>query len=161
MPQGVGSLLGIITCNLLVDRVYIRLQKGHGDQPYPEARLPLVVAGGFLLPFTVALYGWSAERHWSVWILLLSVVLQGWALLACVVPIFTYVTDAFGLYSASALTAVLIARCLAGTFLPLLTAPLDEKVGYGRGFTILAAGCAVLTPIPVSKLESTDVTSAC
>lgn len=155
-------MAGILTCNLLVDRLYIRLQKGHGDHPYPEARLPLVVASGFLLPFTVALYGWSAERHWSVWILLLSVVLQGWALLACIVPIFTYVTDAFHLYSASALTAVLIARCLAGTFLPLLTAPLDEKVGYGWGFTILAAGCAVLTPIPVSNtVQFTDVTSAC
>lgn len=61
----------------------------------------------------------------------------------------TYVTDGFGLFSASAITAVLITRCLAGTFLPLVTEPLTEKVGYGWGFAILAGGCLLLSPIPV------------
>lgn len=64
------------------------------------------------------------------------------------VPMMSYVVDAFGLYSASALTAVLIARCLMGTFLPLLTAPLVARLGWGWGFMVLAALCAGLAPVP-------------
>lgn len=59
-----------------------------------------------------------------------------------------YVVDAFGLYSASALTAVLITRCLMSTFLPLLVGPLNDAVGHGWGFTIVAGVCLAVAPIP-------------
>lgn len=98
----------------------------------------------------MALYGWTAEQHWPVWVLLLAVVLQGYGLICSGVPMLTYITDAFGLYSASALTAILVTRCLAGTFLPLATDPLREKLGYGWAFTILGGLCLVLSPLPVS-----------
>jgi hypothetical protein len=88
--------------------------------------------------------------------LLLSVVLQGYAVILSIVPMLTYVTDAFSIYSASALTAVLITRCLAGTFLPLTTAPLTDRLGYGYGFTCLAAACLALAPIPVSKRQLSE-----
>ncbi|KAK5175860.1 uncharacterized protein LTR77_001000 [Saxophila tyrrhenica] len=143
-----GSVFGILACNLLVDRLYTRLQPHDSRTPYPEARLPLTITGALILPFTVALYGWSASASWPVWVLLLSVVLQGFACMMCIVPMLTYVTDAFGLVSASALTAVLVTRCLAGTFLPLGTAPLVGKLGWGWGFTVLAGVCGGLAPIP-------------
>ncbi|KAK3697494.1 hypothetical protein LTR37_017440 [Vermiconidia calcicola] len=123
---GVGSILGIITCDLLVDRLYVKLRKRHGNKIYPEGRLPLVVFGAFTLPSIIALYGWSAAAHLPVAVLLLAVVLMGFAMMCSMVPMLTYVTDAFELYSASALTAVLVTRCLAGTFLPLATSPLTD-----------------------------------
>lgn len=51
------------------------------------------------------------------------------------------------------MTAVLITRCLMGTFLPLVTAPLSEAIGYGWAFTVLAAVCLVLAPIPLMVLR--------
>jgi hypothetical protein len=60
-----------------------------------------------------------------------------------------YVVDAFSLYSASALTGLIVARCLMGTFLPLAAAPLIERFGYGWAFTCFGALSLLLAPIPV------------
>jgi fucose permease len=61
----------------------------------------------------------------------------------------TYVVDAFGLYSASATTALIVTRCLAGTFLPLVAAPLQERLGWGLSFTAIGGFCLCLAPIPM------------
>jgi hypothetical protein len=111
--------------------------------------MPLVIASAFLLPASVAFFGWTAQNRWPAALLLCSVGLLGFSLLIGMVPLMAYVVDAFGLYSASALTAVLITRCLMGTFLPLAVGPLTDAVGYGYGFSILAAGCLLLAPIPL------------
>ena len=100
------------------------------------------------MPLVCLLYGWAADVPWPVWVLLLAVVLFGFALIFSLVPMMTYVTDAFGLYSASALTAVLVLRCLAGTLLPLATNALTDAIGDGLGYTILAAALLLLAPIP-------------
>lgn len=64
-------------------------------------------------------------------------------------PLMAYVVDAFGMYSASAMTAVIVTRCLMGTFLPLATEPLIEKFGYGLAFTFLGVLTLGLAPIPI------------
>lgn len=60
-----------------------------------------------------------------------------------------YVVDAFGLYSASAMTGLIVTRCLMGTFLPLSTGPVVDSLGYGWGFTLFSVGSLCLVPIPV------------
>lgn len=64
-------------------------------------------------------------------------------------PLMAYVVDAFGMYSASAMTAVIVTRCLMGTFLPLATEPLIEGLGYGGAFTCLGVFTLGLAPIPI------------
>jgi hypothetical protein len=150
---GVGSSFGIVVCNLLLDRIYVNMGVANGGIALPEHRMPLVIASAFLLPASVALYGWTAQEHWPVPILLLSVGLIGFSLLIGMVPLMAYVVDAFGLYSASALTAVLIARCLMSTFLPLAVVPLTEALGYGYGFMVLAASLLALAPIPLAVMR--------
>jgi hypothetical protein len=61
----------------------------------------------------------------------------------------TYVVDAFGRFSASAMTGLIVTRCLMGTFLPLTVQPLVERFGYGFGLSIIAAASLCLAPIPV------------
>ncbi|KAF2480130.1 putative major facilitator superfamily transporter [Neohortaea acidophila] len=143
-----GSICGIAICNFVSDWLYIKLEKKHGGRSYPEGRLPLSILGAFFTPLVMFLYGWSADRHWPVWVLLVSVVFVGLVVVTSIVPMMTYITDAFGLYSASALTAVLILRCLAGSFLPLAMPPLTNLVGIGWGFSIIAATLLATAPIP-------------
>lgn len=65
------------------------------------------------------------------------------------IPLMAYVVDAFGLFSASAMTGVIVSRCLMGTFLPLTTAPLVDAFGYGWGFMVFGAMSLALAPISV------------
>lgn len=144
----VGSVLGLVVCNLFLDRIYKKFAAAGNAKPSPESRLPLLIISSIVLPFVVVMYGWVAQLILPVWLMLLSVVLLGFSVILSMVPLMAYVVDAFNLFSASAMTAVLITRCLMGTFLPLVTVPLTDKVGYGLGFTILAAACLVLAPVP-------------
>jgi hypothetical protein len=69
------------------------------------------------------------------------------------VPLSAYVVDAFGMYSASAMTGIIVTRCLMGTFLPLVTEPLTVHLEYGLGFTCLGALSLVLAIIPILILK--------
>ncbi|QSZ36412.1 hypothetical protein DSL72_006289 [Monilinia vaccinii-corymbosi] len=144
----VGSAMGVLACNLLIDRIYIYLGGKNKQGAKAEFCMPLSIASAFILPLSVALFGWAAERAWPVALLLGIVSVQGFAILSAMVPLMAYVVDAFGLYSASALTAVLIARCLASTFLPLAVGPLIDALGYAWGFMMLAGLALVVAPVP-------------
>jgi hypothetical protein len=64
-----------------------------------------------------------------------------------------YIVDAFGLYSAFAITIVLIARCLRGTLL-LLTIPLlTNAPGLGNGFLVVASIFLALIPLPIRVMR--------
>ncbi|KAF1962991.1 MFS multidrug transporter-like protein [Byssothecium circinans] len=150
MTFSVGSFLGVLVCNTLLDRIYIYLRSQSPTKSgRPEHRLPLSIIGGALLPLSVAAYGWIAQTHLPVVLLLGSVGFQGFTLLLAMIPLSAYVVDAFGNYSASAMTGVVVTRCLMGTFLPLATGPLAEWLGWGWGCTCLAALSAVLAVCPV------------
>lgn len=129
------------------------MQKSHKGEAQAEFRLPLLIFGACTLPISVALYGWIAEERWPIGLMLFSIGFLGFALLVGVVPLMAYVVDAFGIYSASAMTAVLITRCLMGTFLPLATGAIVDKLGYGWAFTVLAGVCIAVAPIPMVVLK--------
>ncbi|ESZ93126.1 hypothetical protein SBOR_6498 [Sclerotinia borealis F-4128] len=149
----VGSTVAVFLCNMLLDRIYIHLRRKNNNKSHPEHRMPLTIISAFILPFSVALFGWTAANGWPVALLLFSVGLQGFAILTGMVPLMAYVVDAFGLYSASALTAVLIARCLMSTFLPLVVGPLTDELGYGWGFMIVSAVCLLVAPVPLAVMR--------
>ncbi|KAK6212570.1 hypothetical protein LQW54_005155 [Pestalotiopsis sp. IQ-011] len=132
-----------------LDKVFVRLRDKNGGIERPEYRLPFVILGSFLLPLAIAFYGWVPQLHLSVPFLYLAITLFGATLTFCFMPTLTYVVDAFGLYSASALTAMIVTRCLMSTFLPLLATPLVDSFGYGWGFTILAAMMLSMAPVPI------------
>lgn len=140
-------------CNLTLDRIYVKLRGGSKTREKPEYRLPLAIIGAFTLPVAVTGYGWIAQFRLPVPLLLASVSLLGLALLLAMIPLSAYVVDACGLYSASAMTGVIVARCLMGTFLPLTTKPLATHFGYGWGFTCLGLLSLCIAPIPVLVLR--------
>ncbi|UNI13506.1 hypothetical protein JDV02_000246 [Purpureocillium takamizusanense] len=149
LANGVGSLIGVVICNLTLDRIYIKLSndnnKGVG---LPEFRLPLTLIGVATMTPAVALYGWCAEYRLPLYLFVVSVVWIRVSMTVAFVPLMPYVVDACGTYSASALTGTIVIRCLAGTFCPLLTAEMIERMGYGWAFTTLAVVSLVVGIIP-------------
>ncbi|KAF7554731.1 hypothetical protein G7Z17_g2700 [Cylindrodendrum hubeiense] len=154
LANGVGSLTSIFICNFSLDRIYIKLRAANNGIGLPEHRLPLAIIGAFMIPPALALYGWCAEYKLPVPVLLLSVVWIRMSLMLAFVPLMAYVVDAFGIYSASALTGVVVIRCLAGAFLPLMTTLLAERFGYGWGLTILATISLMFAVIPILVLRN-------
>jgi MFS family permease len=126
------------------------LNKGVGK---PEFRLPLSIVGAFALPLAVAAYGWAAELRMPLLVLLFAVCAMGTALMLAMIPVMAYVVDAFGLYSASAMTGIIVTRCLMSTFLPLATVPLVDLFGFGWGFSVFAVFSLLMAPIPVIMLR--------
>ncbi|KAH9882791.1 hypothetical protein J1614_000157 [Plenodomus biglobosus] len=149
----IGSFISVMVCNFSLDRIYIRLRHRSNAKAKPEYRLPLGIVGAFLLPIAVTSYGWIAQYKLPVPLLLASVSLLGFSLLLTMVPLSAYVVDACGIYSASAMTGVIVTRCLAGTFFPLTTVPLAEHLGYGWGFTCLGALSLSLAIVPILILQ--------
>ncbi|CAK7245856.1 MAG: hypothetical protein STHCBS139747_007460 [Sporothrix thermara] len=152
-----GSLISVFVCNRCLDPIYRYLTRTRGHiSPQdgitrigrPEFKLPLTTACGLLVPFSVAAYGWSAELVLPLPCLLFAEGLLGLTMTLTFIPLAAYVVDAFGMYAASAMTGVIVTRCLCGTFLPLTVAPLVATFGYGWGFTALASICLVFTPVP-------------
>jgi hypothetical protein len=101
------------------------------------------------MPLAVALYGWIAQLALPLPLMLLSVGFLGATLMLAFIPLTAYVVDAFRLYSASAMTGMVVIRCLMGTFLPLTTSPLVDRFGYGWAFTVFAVFSLCLAPIPL------------
>ncbi len=139
-------------CNRTLDRIYIALRNSRWNKvrgaDRPEFRLPLAVVGAVAMPLPVAMYGWAAELQLPVWLVLLSVALMGFTLLLSFLPLMAYIVDAFGLYAASAMTAVIVTRCLASTFLPLAIPPLVDDLGYGWAFSLCAVLSTCIAPMP-------------
>lgn len=139
----------MLLCNAFLDRIYVALRDRNQGLGQPEFRLPLTIIGGVLLPIPLALYGWFAEWHLPIAALLFVTALMAVAEVLVLVTLSAYVVDAFGLYSASAMTGLIVSRCLVGSLFPLSAAPLVERLGYGWGFTVIAACPLVLSPIPI------------
>lgn len=140
----------MIICNIILDKIYIRLRDASPDGVgRPEHRLPVVIVGAFALPLSIVLYGLVAQARLPLPVLLFSVGLMGGALMLGFLPVMNYFVDAFGRYSASAITAIIVTRCIMGTFLPLLAQPLIEYLGYGGGFAVLAGILLALAPVPM------------
>ncbi|KPM44132.1 hypothetical protein AK830_g2419 [Neonectria ditissima] len=145
----IGSFVSIAICHTTLDKITIYL-RGSPDRPnLPEYRLPLLIVAGLIMPFVMAAYGWIAQYRLSVWIFLTAAAMLDATVLLILIPLSSYVVDAGGVYSASAMTGIIVTRCLMGTFLPLTTAPLVDALGYGWGCTVFSAVSLLLAPIPI------------
>ncbi|CRG89867.1 putative transporter C1529,01 [Talaromyces islandicus] len=143
---GVGTLLGMAVLSKFSDKHMNHAAAG----AQPEGRLKLTLWFSPTVPIGFLWYGWSAEKqtHWIVPIL--GTLIIGFGSLFVMMITQIYLVDVFGAAAAaSALSAVLITRTIAGAFLPLCGAPLYTRLGYGWGNSLLALILLVLYPIPI------------
>ncbi|KAI1815193.1 MFS transporter [Poronia punctata] len=145
----IGSVIGVFGLNTLLDGIYIKLRDRNNGQGAAEFRLPICVIGAFSLPLVISLYGWAAQAALPLPLFLLTTGLMGLALILVYLPLNAYVVDAFGLYAASGMTAIIVTRCLMSTILPLATDPLVRRFDWGVGISVLAAVGLALAPIPL------------
>ncbi|KAI0447642.1 MFS transporter [Xylaria telfairii] len=145
----VGSTVSVVMLNRFLDKIYVNLRERNKGVGKPEFRLPISVFGAFSFPLSVIAYGWAAQLRLPLPVLMFAVGLFGSTLMLVYLPLNAYVVDAFGIYAASGMTAIIVTRCLMSTLLPLATDPLVRRFDWGLGVTILGGLGLVLAPIPV------------
>ncbi|PVI02559.1 MFS general substrate transporter, partial [Periconia macrospinosa] len=152
LGAGIGSVIGMVITGKLMNRSFAsglaRQERQTGSSvPTPELRLPFLQLGTFVVPVGLIVFAWSAGRtHWIV--PLLGACIFGAGMLMAYVCIHTYLVDCFGRWSASALAAAVVTRCIITSAFCIIGFELYRKLGYDWGSMLLAFLCIAMIPVP-------------
>ncbi|KAI9046987.1 hypothetical protein LZ554_009062 [Drepanopeziza brunnea f. sp. 'monogermtubi'] len=145
---GVGSILGVMVIGGTSDKIYKRYQAKNGGVGKPEFRLPALMYCSLFVPVGLFWYGWSAEFENHLLVPIFGTVLIAFGMLSVMLPVQSYLVDAYTQYAASAIAAVTILRSLLGALLPLAGSPMYAALGFGWGNTLLGFVALALVPVP-------------
>ena len=109
------------------------------EEASPEARLPPMLLGAALLPPALLLYGWTLKYQLQWMAPIVGSGLVAFTTMYCYIPVQVYIMDVYTLHAASATGAMSIVRSAISAVVPLGADPLYARLGYGWGFTLLAA----------------------
>ncbi|KAH6674831.1 polyamine transporter 3 [Halenospora varia] len=137
ISMGVGAAFAAEVCTHINDYIYAALSARNNGQGLPEFRIPILIPSTIVLSAGLFWYGWSAENHLH-WIMpdIGNALFMAGAI-TCGITINAYVVDTYGQFSASALAAVAVLRCLASFAFPLFAPYMFQRLGYGWTGTIL------------------------
>ncbi|KAH1488309.1 hypothetical protein KXV44_001859 [Aspergillus fumigatus] len=130
LPVGVGAASTSLVA-LYWDMTYDKAKKHNKPWRFGAElhRLPISCLGAVLLTASSFWLAWTSRSavHWAVPIA--SGVVFGFGYQTIFVSLLTYVTDAYKIYSASALASSVILRSVLGALLPLAAKPMYETLG--------------------------------
>lgn len=146
LSLAIGNTIALLLYTFTSDRYVAQQRKVKGDGFKPESRLVHLILAAVILPVGFLMYGWTLAFHIHYIVPLLGASAAGFSLTLSALPAETYVVDVYEIHSASAIAAGVILRAFAGTFLPLIGAPLYKSIGLGWGNSVLALMAAVFIP---------------
>lgn len=149
LPMGAGVLFAYVPVALWDNYFTKRLHTASSMRSTIEfRRLPLACAGGVLQVLSMFWLAWTSSEniHWIV--PMLSGFPFAMSLMLILVSIFSYLTDAYGSYSASAQGAASCVRSIWGALLPLAARSMYTKLGVAWGTSILGFAAIAMLPIP-------------
>lgn len=119
-------------------------------------RLPLACLGGPSYVIGLFWLGWSAraEVHWIV--PMLSGLCTGFGALLLFMALLNYLTDAYEVFSASAMAASSFSRSIFGTCLPLAAKPMYARLGVPWASSTLAFITLLMSFIPFVFIKYGD-----
>ncbi|CAH0055268.1 unnamed protein product [Clonostachys solani] len=150
----VGMLMAVTT-NPLWQRIRSRLIHKYGDElgmnvdNEPEFWLPPAIAGAFLVPCGIFIFGWTSQPsiHWIVPIIGIATFGSGNVLVFT--GIWTFLVDAYPQYAASALAANTLLRCIFAAAFPLFGNQMYERLGYQWASSLLGFLTVAMLPAPI------------
>jgi MFS transporter, DHA1 family, multidrug resistance protein len=114
-----------------------------------EDRLPLAQFAGITFAITMFWFSWSAEYNSVHWIVpSIAGVFLATSIQLIFVAYINYLTDAYLMYTASAMAANTITRSACGAAAPLFTEQMFNALGVGGGGSLIGGVAVLLAPIP-------------
>ncbi|KAM0551300.1 hypothetical protein ACHAPJ_008403 [Fusarium lateritium] len=157
LPIAAGVCLGLVIF-LLWDAYYERSKKiGRSwAQKKEYSRLPLACFGGPLLVISLFWLGWTARSSISWVSPFLAGIPFGAAELLITIALSNYISDSYGVFSASALAAGASLRNLMAAGLCLATAPMYTALGVGWATGMLGFVSLFMCAIPFAFIRYGD-----
>ena len=115
----------------------------------PEKRLLPAIAGAFLVPISLLIFGWTARAsvHWIVPIVGSS--FFGVAIVTFSYGSLNYLPDAYPSYAASVLAGNEFMRSTASAVFPLFATAMYTNLGIGWASTLMASLSTLFIPVPI------------
>jgi MFS family permease len=142
---------GMFLCRATLDKYVRRMENKQAMKP--EQRLVPMVIGCLGMPIGLVWYGWTVEYHVYPAAPIIALAFCGFSIVATIIPSFSYLVHAFGMYAASAIAATITLRCIVGVTLPLAAPALYGKLGLGWGNSLLALIALAFLPVPLVLLK--------
>ncbi|KAA8651700.1 MFS transporter [Aspergillus tanneri] len=149
LPVGIGASSTAFSA-LAYDTYYERAKKaGQQWTNSPELhRLPISCIGGIGLTVSLLWLAWSSRPSIPWALPMSSGLLFGFAYQTIFISLLTYVTDAYTIYSASALASSVILRSLLGAVFPLAVRPMYNAWGVAWATSFVGLLSLLCVPIP-------------
>ncbi|KAF7537525.1 hypothetical protein G7054_g3700 [Neopestalotiopsis clavispora] len=144
-----GIAGGMIVATILSTHLnHLRMHYVKRLGPVPEARLPHLIPVAWLMPLSLFVFAWTAEppAHWIIPIL--AGVPFGFGLVLIFLGINAYLTDCYERFSASALAANSLLRCIFGGSFAILADIMYSGLGTAWAVSVLGFIALALTPMP-------------
>ncbi|KAJ5511935.1 Major facilitator superfamily domain general substrate transporter [Penicillium expansum] len=154
IPIGVGAASSGFVA-LYYDMIYEKAKKLNKVwTSSPEYhRLPMSCIAGPCLTISMFWLAWTAKptMHWAAPVM--SGFIFGFGFQTIFISLLTYVTDAYKIYSASALAASVIVRSIAGALFPLAAEPLYKSFGVSWATSLIGFISLACIPIPFALMH--------
>ncbi|THU93514.1 MFS polyamine transporter [Dendrothele bispora CBS 962.96] len=134
---GSGMLFASFMNSRTMDKIYQYCKARNGGVGEPE--FPTIVPASIAFPLGMLMTGWGAENHVHWIVVDIGIFFVGTGMILAFQCIQTYIVDVFTLYAASGIAAVGFTRSLCGFSFPLFADSMYDKLGYGKGNTIISA----------------------
>ena len=144
--NSLGYLIGSIVGGRWSDRVFNREARKNNGVEVPESRFQENVwTGCILLPIGLLVYGWTVQYGENVFACLAGTFVFGIGIMLAFSSSTTFLVDATARKGASAVACQNVLRnCFAGAG-TMFTLPLENAIGNGPLFSILAGVCILAT----------------
>lgn len=145
----VGSLLSF-PIFLTYDMYLSRAQKRNEEwtKRYEARRLPLAFIGGPFISISIFWLSWTSFPHISPLVPAFSGILYGIGFVLIFMSLLNYLTDAYEIYSASALAATSTTRSIVGAVLPLAAGKMYKTLGIQWATSLLGFLSVICIIIP-------------
>jgi multidrug resistance protein len=144
----VGILAGV-AYNIIDNKRYTRVEREHGGEAPPEARLPPAIVASIALPVGMFWFAWTnyPSIHWIVCIM--GTAPFGFGMVLVFLALMNYLIDAYTIYAASVLAANSVLRSLFGAAFPLFTSQMYHNLGIHWASSIPAFLALACLPFPL------------
>ncbi|KAG9100457.1 hypothetical protein FRC06_004127 [Ceratobasidium sp. 370] len=145
----IGVMVGIFIAMLLLPMQEKAYRKVCGQRGVvPEARLPFMMFGSILLPFSLFIFAWTSLPHVH-WIgATMAGVPFGAAMVTVYISANSYIIDTYQRYTASAVAAKTFLRSIIGATVPLWVNQMYAGMTPQWASTLLAFLAILAMPIP-------------